>query len=1033
MEPAEEDAGGGGLIGLSVRRPVGVVVGILLVLLFGTLSLSGLPIQLTPDIAIPTLEVVTVWPGASPSEVEREILLEQEEVLKNVAGLDRMVSEASEGQATVSLEFEVGTSLEEALVRVSNRLAQVPDYPDAAREPVLSTGNSAGPPLAVLIIQSTDGRDVAPYRTWVEQDILPQLERIDGVAGVRMFGGRDSVVEISIDTAALAARGIPLRAAVSTIQGELRDVSGGTIDLGKQRYVVRTAVIPEELDRLEEIVLDVAPGGAAVRLGDVADVRPGLRPYTRKVLANGAESLALLFDRESGSNVLQVTEEILAETERLNETRLAAEGLELAVVSDQTGYIYGALELVRGNLLLGGGLAVAVLLMFLGSVSASAVIATAIPVCVMGTVLGMSLLGRSVNVVSLAGMAFAVGMVIDNAIVVQENIATWQARGASAAQAALRGAQEVWGAILASTLTTAAVFVPIVSWQDEVGELLRDVAIAITCAVVLSLVVSVLVIPSLSAQLMQRGQAAEARPPGRLGRLAAWIRDGIVSTVEGLLASWVRCLGVVSAAVVGAVLVAVTLLPPMEYLPTGNRNLLFGIVVPPPGYSVAEMARIGEQVQGEIVPHIGVDDGEVPAIYRTFFVALPGQGFMGAAAADPAQIGGVTSFVRGLLREIPGVFGIATQASLFGRSLSGGRAVDVEISGADLGALSTVGGELMGALGQVMPGAQLRPLPSLDAGGPELRIHPDRSEAARLGLNAADIGLAVDTMIDGAIISEIGRPGEPQLDVVLRAAEEAASPGDLLAAPIATPGGVVPLGAVATLEETLSPTSIRRIERRRSITIQVSPPDDIAIEEAIQIIERDVLAERSLPEGIRIDLSGSADKLADAQVQMGQTLLLAVAISFLLMAALFEDFLAPLVILVTVPLAGAGGVLGLRLVDALLSSQPLDMMSALGFIILLGVVVNNAILIVDGALARLRDGEDLTAATAEAVRGRVRPIFMSSLTSLAGLLPLVLFPGSGSELYRGVGAIVLGGLALSTVLTLFVVPCLFSLLWRLRR
>jgi len=251
--------------------------------------------------------------------------------------------------------------------------------------------------------------------------------------------------------------------------------------------------------------------------------------------------------------------------------------------------------------------------------------------------------------------------------------------------------------------------------------------------------------------------------------------------------------------------------------------------------------------------------------------------------------------------------------------------------------------------------------------------------------------------------------------------------------PLATPTGeVVPLSTVARTAEVLSPTSISRVERRRAITLEISPAEDMALETAMEKIRTEVLPEVVLPDGVEPRLSGAAGKLEEAKSRMGGILLLATVISFLLMSALFEDFLAPLVILVTVPLAGAGGVLGLRLVDATMGSQPLDMMTALGFVILIGVVVNNAILIVDGALKRLRDGVGLESATAAAVGARVRPIFMSSLTSLAGLLPLVLFPGSGSELYRGVGAIVLGGLALSTLLSLFVVPCLFSLLWRLR-
>ena len=294
----------------------------------------------------------------------------------------------------------------------------------------------------------------------------------------------------------------------------------------------------------------------------------------------------------------------------------------------------------------------------------------------------------------------------------------------------------------------------------------------------------------------------------------------------------------------------------------------------------------------------------------------------------------------------------------------------------------------------------------------------------------------VDALVDGRIIGELGREGEPQLDVVIRANGQGVhDKRELLAAPVATPTGrVVPLGTLATVDDTVGPASISRIERRRSITLQVSPPDDMALETTMQTIAEQVvepLRAEGLPDGVRIDLAGTAGKLGEARGRMLGVLGLAVVISFALLAALFEDFLAPVVVLVTVPLAAAGGVAGLRLVDATLGSQPLDMMTAVGFVILIGVVVNNAILVVDGALGRLRAGMDLPTSLGEAVSRRVRPIFMATLTSLAGLLPLVLFPGSGSELYRGVGAVVLGGLALSTVLTLFVVPPLFGVMWKL--
>ena len=1016
------------MISLAIRRPVGVLVGVLLVLLFGGLSLRGLPIQLTPDVSQPTITVSSAWPGAAPSEVEREILLEWEEVLKSVDGLDRMEGTASSGSADLTLEFEVGTSMDEALVRVSNRLGQVPDYPDAARPPRMATADSNGPPMAVLVIRATDGRSVAASRTWVADNVVPRFERIPGVAGTRHFGGQDTEVQVRFDPAALAARGVSVGALVRAVRGELTDVSGGSLELGKRRYVVRTEVAPDDPAALEDAVLRVEDDGSVVRVGDVATVGLGLRKPDRYVLSNGQEAMALLFDREAGSNVLEVTEDLLAETARIDAEMLAPRGLRIDVVSDQRGYITGALALVRSNLLIGGALAIGVLLAFLRSASASAVVATAIPVCVVGTVLGMSLLGRTVNVVSLAGMAFAVGMVVDNAIVVLENIDTWRRRGASAAEAALEGTREVWGAIVASTLTTAAVFLPIIGWQDVVGELLRDVAVAITVAVLLSLVVSVVVIPSFSARLLR---ADRVRPQG--AGLGAWLRGRVLRRVEGLVASRLKSLVVVVGAVGAALTVAVSLLPPMEYLPAGSRNFMYAVVVPPTGTGVEEMHAIGQHVQTAILPHLAENGGTGPAIGRTFFAALPGRGFMGASGATDDQIGPTVAFVNQVLRGVPGVMGFASQASLFGRSLSSGRGIDLEIAGADTPTLVEAGGVLMGKLKAVLPEAAVRPTPNLDLGGPELRVLPERQLAEPLGLTPAEVGAAVDALVDGRIVGKLGPAGAPQLDVVVQAEPGADSPMSLLAMPLATPTGeVVPLSTVARTAEVLSPTSISRVERRRAITLEISPSEDMALETAMEKIRTEVLPEVVLPDGVEPRLSGAAGKLEEAKTRMGGILLLATVISFLLMSALFEDFLAPVVILVTVPLAGAGGVLGLRLVDATLGSQPLDMMTALGFVILIGVVVNNAILIVDGALKRLRDGVGLQSATVDAVGARVRPIFMSSLTSLAGLLPLVLFPGAGSELYRGVGAIVLGGLALSTLLSLFVVPCLFSLLWRLR-
>jgi len=1043
----------GGLLDVAIDRPVTVAVGAILVVLFGAFSIWRLPIQLTPDVAKPTLSIVTQWPGAAPTEVESEILEEQEDALKSVPGLVRMTSEARPDRANLTLEFEVGTDIEEALVRASNRLQQVSGYPEAAREPVVDTADSTGPPLAVITMRSPTGDDPAAYRTWVEDTILPELERIPGVGGIRHIGGRDTEIHVDFDPVALAARNLTVDAVAAQLGRELEDVSAGDVRMGKRRYLVRTELAPDRPEDLEDVVIGAGPDGDAIRLGDVATARQGYREATGVAMSDDRPSMVLLLTREAGTNVLAVTQRIKETVARLDETRFRPEGLRIEVISDQTGYIEGALSLVRQNLLLGASFAVLVLWLFLRSAGASAVVSIAIPVCVFATALGMNAFGRTVNVVSLAGITFAVGMVLDNSIVALEAIDAWRGRVATPAEAARRGIREVGGALLASTLTTAAVFIPIIFWEGEVGQLVRDVAVAITVAVSSSLVVALLLIPSFAARLLGRGSGAAGarrRLPGlgvlatvgdRAARLGASVRDGIVGQVRWLVARPRRSAATVLVAVGLATAAGAVLLPPIEYLPTGNRNLIFGILVPPPGYAPRELEEIGRRVQRRMAAHTGVRRDGVPEIRRSFFVGSPERLFAGAVAADKDTIADLVPFVREVQSEIPGVISFTTQASLFGRAVSGGRGVEVDILGADLDTLVEVAGWLFGGLRQAIPGAQIRPVPTLDPGAPELRAIPRRDDVAALRFPSAELGRTADALVDGTFVGEWGPQGQPEVDVVLRAAPRARdlpeSPALIASAPIATPAGrVVPLGAVAELEETLGPTIIRRIERRRAITLAVSPPDDLPLEEALTRVEGVVADAREggrIPPEVSVEYAGTAGELARAKTEFRDVLLFALLISFLLLAALFENVIAPVVILVTVPLAAAGGVIGLRLVDATLGSQPLDLLTGLGFLILLGVVVNNAILVVDGALARLREDATVDDAIAGAVAARVRPIFMTTATSLAGLAPMVIFPGSGSELYRGVGSIVLGGLALSTVLTLYVVPSLFRLIWRVSR
>ena len=1035
------------LVDTAIKRPVSVIVGVLFIALFGLISLFRIPVQLTPDVDRPIITVSTVWPGASPEEVEQEIVQRQEEQLKSVEGLVLMTSESNDSRGVVTLEFNVGVDPDAVLLLVSNKLDQVFGYPLDAERPVISAGGS-GPSGAITWIMleplpDRDDLDIERYRDYGEEVVKTALERVPGVSRSDIYGGYDRQLQVIVDPQAMAARQITVQDLAQALTRENANTSAGTFDEGKRRYIVRTVGQYQQPSDIEQVVVRSADG-TRVTVGEIARTRLGYVRTVASVRQKGRPAIAVNAQRETGANVLEVMDGIRRTIRELNEGPLAREGLHLTQVYDETNYIDSAINLVRSNILIGGTLAVTVLFIFLRSVSSVAIIATSIPISIVGTFLAMWLLGRNINVISLAGMSFAVGMVIDNAIVALENIFRHQQMGKTRVRAALDGASEVWGALLASTLTTVAIFLPIVFVQDEAGQLFRDIAIAVSCSVVLSLIVAISVIPSLANKILggdkQRGDV-----------LAAWgdrVRNFIAQSVFRISGSTVLRLGVITGLIGLSLVIAWTLLPKSEYLPTGNRNLIFGIVLPPPGYNLDELIQVGQTIEDVLEPHweaaAAPDSPQAqalpgPPIANMFFVAFGRSAFMGARSTDPERVRELIPIIQGpVLGGVPGTFAIVQQSSLFQRVTGSGRSIDIEITGPDLGRLIGLGGRIFGQVRQVVPGAQARPIPSLDLGNPEVRILPDRVRAADLGLSARDIGSAVNALLDGALVDGYQFQGE-EIDLVLRGEEDWFRTQDIEALPIYTPRGqLVPLSAVARVEVTTGPEQINHIERSRAITVQVIPPETIALETVLDDIQTQIVQplvdSGELAPPYQIQLSGSADDLRRTRQALQWNFLLALVITYLLMAALFESFLYPFVIMLSVPPALAGGILGLEVVNLTLTYQPLDILTMLGFVILIGVVVNNAILIVHQTLNILRDAPEtpVKEAIRDAVFSRVRPIFMSMITSALGMLPLVIFPGAGSELYRGLGSVVIGGLLLSTLFTLFLVPTFLSLAMDLR-
>ena len=1036
------------IIDSAIKRPVSVIVGILLIALFGIIALIRIPVQLTPDVDRPIVTVTTFWPGASPEEIEQEIIQRQEERLKSVEGLDKMTSESADSRGIVRLEFSVGQDPDALLLLVSNKLDQVRGYPLDADKPVLSSGAGGNTGAITWLIlnplpERRDDIDIETYRDFAEDVIKAAVERVDGVSQSNVYGGFEREMQVIVDPAAMASHGVTVSQMMAAIRTENANISAGSFDEGKRRYIVRTVGQYQSAEDVERVVVRADANGSHLRVGDLARAELGFKKAAATVRYRGRTAIAINAARETGANVLTVMEGIRAVVDELNEGALFREGLYLKQVYDETNYIYSAISLVRNNIFVGGALATLVLLLFLRSFASVLIIVTAIPISVVGTFLVMSMAGRNINVISLAGMAFAVGMVVDNAIVALENIFRHRQMGKPRVQAALDGAIEVWGALLASTLTTIAIFLPIVFIEDEAGQLFRDIAIAVSSSVALSLVVAITVIPMMSARLGTVREKTDVSPgddnPPLLERIGASLRTLIADSVYKISGSVGMRIGVVILLVGASLAAAWGLLPKAEYLPTGNRNLVFGILLPPPGYNLDELIEVGQQIEDALQPRWEAEPGSPEAaalddllIPHMFYVAFGRSAFMGARTDDPDRVKELIPLIQGPVFSVPGMIAIVRQSGLFS-GFSGGRAIDIEIMGPDLERLIGLAGQVFGQVGEVVPGAQSRPIPSLDLGNPEVRVIPNRLHAAEVGLTAQEIGVTVNAMMDGALVDGFQYEGK-EIDLTLRGDDDWFRTQEIGRLPLLTPSGrVVPLNSVADVVVTSGPEQINHIERFRAITIRVAPPEEMPLETALENIETQIVEPLRSSGQLRppydVVLSGTADDLRKTREALQWNFLLALVITYLLMASLFESFLYPVVILLSVPPAMAGGILGLAAVNALISLQPLDVLTMLGFVILVGVVVNAAILIVHQALNILESepGLERREAIRRSVASRVRPIFMSTITSALGMLPLVLFPGAGSELYRGLGSVVIGGLVVSTVFTLFLVPTFLSL------
>ena len=1055
-----------GLIEIATERRVTIVMFTIAIALFGLVSLSRLNVTLLPDISYPTITIRTELTGAAPIEVESLLTKPIEEavgVIRNVR-LVRSVSRA--GQSDVTLEFAWGTDMDIAGVDVREKI-DIIELPLEAERPLLLRFDPSSEPIirlgllqkeaegAVTAVEATEG-SLKALRRLAEDRIKNDLEAEEGTAAVKVSGGLEDEIQIQVDQQKLSQLGISIELIAERIRAENVNLSGGRLEEGSQRFLVRTL---NEFQTVEEfanaIVANVAD--RPVYLRDVATVTRGYKEREAITRVNGRESVELAVYKEGDANTVQVAKRMDQRLEKVRET--LPDDLELIKIYDQSHFISAAIGQVTSAAISGGFLAILVLYGFLRDARATTIIALAIPVSVIGTFLLMYTNEVSLNIMSLGGIALAVGMLVDNSIVVLENIVRKKEQGQGVLEAARNGAAEVSGAVIASTLTTIAVFFPMVFISGIAGQLFRDQALTVTFALTFSLVVALTLIPMLAALGSESRyvETGEESAPNRFTRGVAFIVRGFglvfaavrwVSWALLWMPTWIfqkmnaacarryapvlewslnRRLTVVAGAT-GIFAATMLLIPGLgtELIPQlsqGEFNVDLRLA---PGAPLAETdkaiqtaERVTENIDtvalnysvagtGNRLDASPVDAGENTGTLSVTLV--PGAGRENENVAMDAM--------REELSRLPGVQYEFSRPSL----MSFSSPLQIEISGYELQALELVNRVIMAALAESDRFTDIKT--TIEMGNPEIQIVFDQERAAALGLSVREIADRVVANVRGELATRYTWR-DKKIDVLVRSVDRQNASIEEVRKLIVNPAAARPvtLEAVAAVGVARGPAEIRRIaqERVAVITANLAHGDlGAAVAEA-----RDIINRTPMPSGVTAMVAGQNEEMQESFRSMQFALILAVFLVYLVMASQFESLIHPFVILFTIPLALVGAVLALYL-----TGTTVNVVAFIGVIMLAGIVVNNAIVLVDLINQLRADGMEKTEAILTAGKARLRPILMTTLTTVLGLLPMAIGFGEGAEVRTPMAIAVIGGLLTSTVLTLVVIPVVYSLVDR---
>lgn len=1003
-----------------LKHKVTTIMAYVLIVVFGIMGFTSLPLALMPDIELPMAVVYTTYSNAGPQEVENMVTKTIESACASVSGMDEIQSLSSEGSSMVMVTFADGTDMDEAVVDLRGRIDRVKGFlPEDAEAPVTMTIDVDAMPVVTVGLK---GADLAELQAIAEDDIQPALERIDGVASVDIAGGYENEIAIDTDADRLAGYGLSVSYIAQMLAAENVALPAGEVQSGDQSFSVRA---DGEFSSVSDIAntLIPLPTGGTVRLSEVADVYVAPKEQTAIAKIGGEPCITISVNKQSDTNTLQVAERA---KDALDEVTALQPTLDWSLLMDQSDMINMTVDSVIQNIVFGVLLAAIVLFVFLRDWGATAVISMSMPICIISVFLIMQVFDITMNMMSLGGIAMGVGMIVDNSIVVLENIFHYRSDGCDRFTSCVEGTKEVALSISASTLTTVAVFLPIGLSGGLSGMMFREFCITICSLLLASLLIALTLVPVLCYALLDRGGKHRMRMPDTGHDIAD---RPLMRKYKELLAHFIthrKKAIIISGAMIVAFLGSIAIAG-VELMPQMDESMVSIGIEMPVGSDLEDVSAMADRA-------VDIALEQVPEI-ESIYYSTGGASMSTTSTANSASITvnlvdksdrdrtsqQVADDLRPYMQDLAGAEISVEASGTMDMSSMTGDAISVTLRGDDYDKLSQTAEQLAGQLA-ALPGA-IEVSSSASDQVPEVEITLNRANASRFGLTAATIGQAVRGELSGQTATQLKVNGE-EITVTVRGDSRAETSIDALKSvmiPTQT-GGSVPLSLVANVDTVLAPQSINRLNQSRTVTITGGAADTVSTAEMSQAVQG-VLDTFELPDGITYETGGEMEEMINTFTQLAYALVVALGLVYFVLASQFESFVMPVIIMTILPIGLLGSLFTLPL-----TGNKISMVAFIGVIMLAGTVVNSSIVLIDYMNIRRKRGEDKDTAILNACPRRVRPVLMTTLTTVLGLLPMVFSNGEGAEMMRPMAIVMITGMVVSTIVTLLFTPVYYSLI-----